>query len=106
MAVDCLNFPRFPTVIRPVICSVRRDQNDPKWAQVVQVRVKTLGFHMTDALKREMPDIAGIMDSDPGVIHSEALLLLSLITGSKTIDAFIQKQGKFPCASPEYSLSF
>jgi hypothetical protein len=52
-----------------------------------------------------MPDIAG-MDSDPGVIHSEALLLLSLITGSKTIDPFIQKQGKFPCASPEYSLSF
>jgi len=72
---------------------------------VVQVLVKTLGFHMTDALKREMHDIAG-MNSHPGVIHSETLLLLSLNTGSKTIDAFIQEQGKIPCASPEYSLSF
>ena len=59
---------------------------------------------MTDALKWEMRDIAG-MNSDPGVIHSEMLLLLSLITGSKTIDVFIQEQGKIPCASPEYSLS-
>ena len=72
---------------------------------MVQVLFKTLGFHMTDALKREMHDIAGI-NSGPGVIHSETLLLLSLITGSKTIDTFIQEQGKNPCASPEYSLSF
>ena len=72
---------------------------------MVQVRVKTLGFHMTDALKRETHDVAG-MNSDPAVIHSETLLLLSLMTGSTTIDAFIQEQGKFPCASPEYSLSF
>ena len=52
-----------------------------------------------------MHDIAG-MNFDPGVIHSETLLLLSLITGSKTIDVFIREQGKIPCASPEYSLSF
>ena len=46
------------------------------------------------------------MHSNSGVIHSETLLLLSLITGSKTIDDFIQEQGKIPCAFPEYSLSF
>ena len=38
----------------------------------------------------ERLDVAG-MNFDPGVIHSETLLLLSLITGSKTMDAFIQE---------------